>query len=124
MNFFKFAASLVLLLFASTILMADLTDGLVAYWPLNSNTKDAVGNHDGKLGSGAKLIDDPERGKVLDVSANNGNAYMEVAHSDDIGFVDPATRTFTISLSKNGACRSAIGCFDSSQTRRNTSSAR
>ena len=76
----------------------DLTDGLVAYWPLDSNTKDAVGGHDGTLGSGAKIIDDPERGKVLDVSANNGAAYMEVAHEDDIGFVDSATRTYTISL--------------------------
>ncbi|MFC1718275.1 LamG domain-containing protein, partial [Candidatus Poribacteria bacterium] len=82
----------------ATISMADLTDGLVAYWPLDDDTKDAAGNHDGILGSGASLVNDPERGKVLDVSGSNGAAYMEVAHADDIGFVDSATRTFTISL--------------------------
>lgn len=98
MNFLKVAVFLSLLMFTCSITMAALTDGLVAYWPLDSNTKDAVGDHDGILGGDAKLIDDPERGKVLDVSANNGAAYMEVAHEDDIGFVDSATRTFTISL--------------------------
>ena len=84
-------------LFAS-ISTADLASGLVAYWPLDNDTKDVAGNHDGILGSGASLINDPERGGVLDVSGSNGAAYMEVAHADDIGFVDSATRTFTISL--------------------------
>ena len=97
-QFFTISVCLISVFLFATISMADLTSGLVAYWPMDGDAKDAAGSHDGVLGAGASFINDPERGGVLDVSGDNGAAYMEVAHADDIGFVDLATRTFTISL--------------------------
>ena len=42
-------------LWAAQIALADLSDGIVAYWPLDDEVNDAVGSHDGALVGGASL---------------------------------------------------------------------
>jgi hypothetical protein len=84
----------VFLLFSSTVVTADLTDGLVAYWPLNDSTNDVAGANNGKLIDAAKFVDDPERGGVL--STDGAGGHMEVPHADDIAFIDNTTLTISV----------------------------
>jgi len=75
---------------------ADLTAGLVAFWPMNGNAVDATGNgHDGTV-NGAQFVQDAERGTVL--SVNGSNAFVEVDHADDIAFTDVAGATMSLAL--------------------------
>ena len=75
---------------------ADLTAGLVAFWPMNGNAVDVTGNgHDGTL-NGAQFAEDAERGTVL--SVNGSNAFVEVDHADDIAFTDVANATMSLAL--------------------------
>jgi hypothetical protein len=39
----------------------------VAYWPLDSNVKDIVGNHNGSVAGGATFVNDASRGMVFKV---------------------------------------------------------
>lgn len=70
---------------------ADLTDGLVAYYPFNGNANDESGNGNDGTVYGASLTDD---------KLGNGNSayffdgvddYIEVAHSDLMNVVDGVT---------------------------------
>ena len=93
MKFFIFISFIVFLLFPSTTLMANLADGLVAYWTLG-NTMDVVGKNHGNLVGAAKFINDPERGEVLSTDGVGG--HIEVPHSDAIAFI--ADTTISISF--------------------------
>ena len=46
--------------FSATVMMADVMDGLVAYWPLNEGSgkvaHDVVGGHNGTLDNGPKWV--------------------------------------------------------------------
>lgn len=75
---------------------ADLTSGLVAYWQFNGNVKDAIGGYDGVLMQEAKIINDPKRGQVLDLTGSEGDAHMELEHAPNIGFVDDMTLTISV----------------------------
>ncbi len=71
-----------------------VTSGRVAYWPLDSNVNDAVGNHDGTAAGGATFVDDASRGMVFKVDGVSGHAV--VPHASDISFSD--SDSFTLSL--------------------------
>jgi len=70
--------------FTFTVSVADLTDGLIAYWPFNGDTNDAFGDHDGVLVGGASLVADNTRGSVLNVDGVSG--HVEVPHAADMVF--------------------------------------
>jgi hypothetical protein len=75
---------------------ADLTAGLVAFWPMNGNAVDATGNgHDGTV-NGAQFAEDAERGTVL--SVDGSSTFVEVDHADDIAFTDVANATMSLAL--------------------------
>jgi hypothetical protein len=75
---------------------ADLTEGLVAFWPMNGNAVDTTGNgHDGTV-NGAQFVQDAERGTVL--SVDGSSAFVEVDHADDIAFTDVAGATMSLAL--------------------------
>jgi hypothetical protein len=91
-QFLVILISLIFAAFSATVTMADLTDGLVAYWPLDDGSgdvaRDATGNgHDGtlqggpvwtgdsKMGTGALTFDgtdDLVRIPSFDVTGGNG----------------------------------------------------
>mgnify|MGYP002035802529 FL=1 len=81
-----------------TLSMADITEGLVGYWPLDDSVKDEVGKHDGKLEGGAKFVKDADRGQVLEVNGENtidgGKAI--VPHADDLSFA--ITDSYSLSV--------------------------
>jgi hypothetical protein len=66
----------------------------VAYWPLDSNVKDIVGNHNGSVAGGATFVNDASRGMVFKVDGVSGHAV--VPHASDISFSD--SDSFTVSL--------------------------
>jgi hypothetical protein len=73
---------------------ADLTAGLVAFWPMNGDAVDVTGNgHDGTV-NGAQFVQDDERGTVL--SVDGSSTFVEVDHADDIAFTDVASATMSI----------------------------
>ena len=75
---------------------ADLTAGLVAFWPMNGDAVDAIGNgHDGTV-NGAQFVQDAERGTVLSVDGSSN--FVEVDHADDIAFTDVANATMSIAI--------------------------
>jgi hypothetical protein len=84
MKFFTVVVCLIFLLLSSTTLMAALTDGLIALWPLDDDAEDVVGGHNGNLVGGASFVNDPGRGKVLSVNGVDG--HVEIPHSDDLVF--------------------------------------
>lgn len=71
-----------------------VTSGRVAYWPLDSNVNDAVGNHNGTVAGGATFVNDASRGMVFKVDGVSGHAV--VPHASDISFSD--SDSFTLSL--------------------------
>jgi len=73
---------------------ADITSKLLAYWPLDSDVKDVIGNHNGNLVGGASFVQDGKRGKVLKVDGIDGRAV--VPHANDIVF--GITDSFTLSV--------------------------
>jgi hypothetical protein len=83
-----YLTSVVLLLSPVSNTSADL----IAYWPLNGDATDVVGNHHGTLIGGASFIVDDSRGIVLDVDGVNG--HIEVPHDDDMVF--SSTDSYTI----------------------------
>lgn len=72
----------------------DITSDLLAYWPLDDNVEDSIGDHDGSLVGGAEFITDGDRGEVLQVDGVNGHAV--VPHAADIIFTN--TDSYTLSL--------------------------
>jgi hypothetical protein len=83
----------VFVVFSATFSIADLTDGLVGYWPLDGDANDAAGNHDGVLMGGASFIQDATRGTVLNVDGVDD--HIEVPHSEDMVF--SSSDTYTLS---------------------------
>jgi len=71
-NLLKFFISLALMMGLAALSVADITDGLVGYWPLDDAVKDEAGKHDGKLDGGAKFVKDADRGQVLEVDGAIG----------------------------------------------------
>lgn len=80
--------------FATVSIAADFTEGLIAYWPLDDDVTDNIGNHNGTLIGGASFVEDDERGQVLEVDGVDGHAA--VPHSDDIVFA--ITDSYTLSV--------------------------
>ncbi len=74
----------VLLAFSAIVSMADLTEGLIGYWPLDGEANDAVGDHDGVLVGGASFVEDATRGMVL--SVDGVDDHIEVPHAADMVF--------------------------------------
>jgi len=73
---------------------ADLTTGLVAFWPMNGDAVDATGNgHDGVV-NGAQFVNDADRGTVL--SVDGSSTFVEVDHAADIAFTDVNNDTMSI----------------------------
>ena len=66
--------------------LGDLSEGIVAYWPLDSDANDAVGSHDGEFVGGAQFVTDNERGKVLAVDGVDGR--VEIPHHEALAFGD------------------------------------
>ena len=57
---------------------ADLTEGIVGYWPLDGNGKDESGNgHDAELEKGAKWSDDGWVNGALEVDGAGGHAVID-----------------------------------------------
>lgn len=83
----------VFMIFSATFSLADLTDGLVGYWPLDGDANDAVGTHDGVLVGGASFVQDATRGTVL--SVDGVDDHIEVPHSEDMVF--STSDTYTLS---------------------------
>ena len=84
----KISFCLFLIVGLMTSSMADITEGLVGYWPLDDSVKDEVGKHDGKLEGGAKFVKDADRGQVLEVDGAIGpkGGKAIVPHADDLSF--------------------------------------
>jgi hypothetical protein len=70
------------------VLVLSLVGGasadLIAYWPLNGDALDVVGNRHGTLVGGASFVNDTTRGMVLSVDGVDG--HVEVPHDDDMVF--------------------------------------
>ena len=79
---------------AAPVALADLNDGLVAYYPFNGNAEDASGNGNNGTVNGATLTEDRLGNADSAYSFDGNNDYIEVEddHSLDL------TNTFTISL--------------------------
>ena len=97
-NLLKFFISLALMMGLATLSVADITDGLVGYWPLDDAVKDEAGKHDGKLDGGAKFVKDADRGQVLEVDGAIGpkGGKAIVPHADDITFT--VNDSYTLSV--------------------------
>ena len=81
-------------LIAITANAVDITSNLLAYWPLDGDVEDSIGNHDGSLVGGAEFVTDGDRGEVLQVDGVNGHAV--VPYAADIVFTN--TESYTLSL--------------------------
>jgi len=69
-------ACLIFVAFPATVLMADLADGLVGYWPLNGDARDITGAHHGtKQGNVAYMAGRFDQAIQLD----GKDEYVEVA---------------------------------------------
>ena len=59
---------------------AELTEGIVGYWPLDGNGNDESGNgHDAKLEKGAKYVDNGWVNGALEVDGGGGHAVVDDA---------------------------------------------
>ncbi|MHC4867531.1 MAG: LamG-like jellyroll fold domain-containing protein [Planctomycetota bacterium] len=65
-------------------LLGEASADLIAHWPLDTDAKDIIGNHDGTLVGGAQFTNDPERNRVLSVDGVDGR--VEIPHSEDLVF--------------------------------------
>jgi hypothetical protein len=65
-------------------LVGSTSADLIAYWPLNGDALDVVGNRHGTLVGGASFVNDTTRGMVLSVDGVDG--HVEVPHDDDMVF--------------------------------------
>ena len=81
-------------LIAVTANAADITSDLLAYWPLDGDVEDSIGDHDGNLVGGAEFVTDDDRGEVFQVDGVSGHAV--VPHADDIVFA--ITDSYTLSV--------------------------
>ena len=86
--------ALVFGLIAVTANAADITSDLLAYWPLDGNVEDSIGEHDGSIIGGAEFVIDDDRGEVLQVDGVSGHAV--VPHAADIIFA--ITDSYTLSV--------------------------
>ena len=69
----------VILLLASNVLFAQIpTDGLVGYWPFNSNSNDASGNGNNIVINGATLTTDQNGNENEAYSFNGTNSYGNI----------------------------------------------
>ena len=93
---FVILSSAFLVIFAvnAFVYAADIDTGLLAYWPLDNDANDVISGHNGELVGGASFVDDPVRGKVLEVDGNDGR--VEVPHADSIVFVSSDSYTLSI----------------------------
>jgi len=83
-----------LILFAGNVVNADLSEGLIAYWPLNGDAGDIIGGHNGQLVGGAKFVQDKDRGWVLSVDGIDGR--VEIPDAPELNF--QPNDSFTIAL--------------------------
>jgi hypothetical protein len=83
-----YLTSLVLLL----SLVGNASADLIAYWPLNGDATDVMGNRHSTLIGGASFIVDDSRGLVLSVDGIDG--HVEVPHDEDMVF--SSTDSYTI----------------------------
>jgi hypothetical protein len=82
-------------LLANSPLFADLTDGLLAYYPFNGNANDVTGNsHDGMV-YGATLTPDRFGNPNSAYSFDGINDYIGVTNTTDFGFNN---QSFSVSL--------------------------
>jgi len=65
-------------------LVSSASADIVAYWPLNGDALDMVGNHHGTLVGGASFVTDTTRSIVLSVDGVDG--HVEVPHDGDMVF--------------------------------------
>ncbi|MFQ6043024.1 MAG: LamG domain-containing protein [Candidatus Poribacteria bacterium] len=93
-QFFMVFTCLIFVVFSTAVSIANLAEGLVAYWPLDGDANDNIGGHDGKLMGGASFVKDGERGEVLSVDGNDG--HVEIPHSADLVFAP--TDSFSIAV--------------------------
>lgn len=72
------ALTLAVSLWATGALAAELTDGLVGYWPLDGNGNDESGNgHDAELEKGAKWVDDGWVNGAVEVDGGGGHVAVD-----------------------------------------------
>lgn len=73
---------------------ADLTSGMVGYWPLDGDAKDSVGDNDGELVGGAGWVRDGRMNGAVELDGSTG--YVEVPDFELI------TDTITVVVWLNG----------------------
>jgi len=93
----QLSIAFVCLMFAASsamISMADLTTGLVAYWPLDGNAEDVVGSNNGEV------VGDPEWLSGADVWIGKGTLFCD-GQDDYIlaGNFDPSAETGDLTIS-------------------------
>jgi hypothetical protein len=81
---FLASSLLVFMVSSATFSMADLSEDLVGYWPLDGDADDSVGDHNGILVGGASFVEDAKRGTVLSVDGTDD--HIEVPHAADMVF--------------------------------------
>lgn len=77
----------------------DLLDGLVAYYPFNSNPNDASGNNNNGIVNGAVLTSDRKGNSNSAYNFNGNSNYIEIPHSQSLNI----TGNITISSWINAA---------------------
>jgi hypothetical protein len=83
----------VFLVSSTTVSIAELTKGLLGYWPLDGDAKDAIGGHGGALFNGASFVKDATRGTVL--SVDGVDDHVEAPHATDMVF--STSNSYTLS---------------------------
>ena len=72
------ALTLAVSLWATGAFAAELTEGLVGYWPLDGNGNDESGNgHDAELEKGAKWVDDGWMNGAVEVDGGGGHVVVD-----------------------------------------------
>ena len=86
MKKFKFINAMVLSAALSGNVLADLNDGLVAYYPFNGNARDESGNFNDGAVHGATLIEDRFGNKKSAYSFDGVNDYISVDDGSQFNF--------------------------------------
>lgn len=69
-------ACLIFLALSPTALLADLTKGLVAYWPLDGNGEDKAGDSEGKLIGGAEWTQNGRVNGAVELDGSTGHVAI------------------------------------------------
>ena len=73
-----FSLSVISVTLVTNVFSAELTDGLVGYWPLDGNGKDESGNgHDAELAKGAKWSNDGWVNGAVEVDGGGGHVVVD-----------------------------------------------